>query len=598
MGRACFCPAIKMKISIAIVTLALASDFISLVIGADLRKNDTNLEKKPFNFTQNSTISNSNSTLNVGNSTLLSKIENIKNSTSKFNERKNVTNSIPKILTQSSTIGPSLKIDRKVPSNKSNDIVGKSRNNVQMKLNVDSANKIANNKTDTVKSSIKKNRTLGVNVTSGISVANHTLGGRNNATTVLKNATIEKNDHSIRKPTLKVPHGALDNSNKFNNKTKNKTKISTSPMEEQMKPTTETVKVLATPLNNGRQTNATIKNVKKDRNPMVQHPNLMRPNATLNDSKRNKSSEVKLTTTTERINTSIQLPKIERPVNPAILKNNSFNLNQTTAFQKPTVKLPMGKSNKTRKAGNSIQTTNSSRIVKMTTAAERVKPWTESPSVQRPSSSTPAEKEKSKNIDNISAIVQKTISKLPIDLIVNKMKPPTATTTTERVKSSTELPRNRNTEKPTADSDKAIDDAWKIVKEKKYDNLDKKTTLPKYEIPAKDLENVENSNGKDQIERATNKSAPLKEAVAREVKEQMIKYEMDKAKQTECISECTMSRWKIVAMTLLPMALLIVVILLFISIRKRMNAAKGRSFVYELTSDLGKKNNEKPVIST
>lgn len=190
---------------------------------------------------------------------------------------------------------------------------------------------------------------------------------------------------------------------------------------------------------------------------------------------------------------------------------------------------------------------------------------------------------------NPSSILSNPMLKLPIGAIADKMMP-----TTEKAKLKKDL------EKPIANTttDDAIDNAWKIVNEKKYDNLGNKT-LPKYEIPAGDLAELENENGT-----ATNASvAILKDAVAKEVKVAMDKFEekhqkqMDESKK-DAEDDEPMEKWKVVALVLIPLFLVTFGIMLIIGIRQRMNVAKGRSVVYELTSELGKKNNEKPVIST
>lgn len=179
------------------------------------------------------------------------------------------------------------------------------------------------------------------------------------------------------------------------------------------------------------------------------------------------------------------------------------------------------------------------------------------------------------------------IAKLPIGLIGEKLMPTpaaTTTTTTEKAKLRKDLPGFNS-------SNDAVDDAWKTVKDKKYDDLDKKP-LPKFEIPAKDLEELDIENGT-----ATDHPAILKEAVAKEVKEAMDKFE-EKHQKKDSEEDDSMAKWKIVALVLIPLFLVTFGIMLIIGIQQRMNVAKGRSVVYELTSDLGKKNNEKPVIST
>lgn len=440
-----FFSAIKMKLTISILTLAIASNFISLVICADFSKKDSNLVKKSVNLT-NETITTSNSTLDLRNSTLSAK-----------NDDKNSTSS------RNSTTVPSLITDRKISSNKTDDKVkAPPQGNKPIKLN-ESANKIANNKTNT------------------------TLLGRNNND---KNATIP-----------------LKNGKNDAPKIGDKTTTTSRPSVDKMIPTTERVKPnTVTPPKIGRPANSTIEKIKKEQ------PNLK--------------------TTTERVKSTTELPKIRRPVSPT----NLGNKNPTSASPKPTPTRPIA-----------------------------VGPKQEAP--------------------------QNPMFKLPIGLIDEKMK-----STTESVR-----PKNISTEIPSASTDAAVDNAWKIVKEKKYDDLNKKH-LPKYEIPAKDLQELEDetpkngTNSVDLSQRAANVStintpALLKEVIAKEMKEAMEKHE-----QAE--SEHEMSTWKIVALILLPLFLITIGIMLFIGIRQRMNAAKGRSVVYELTSELGKKNDEKPVIST
>lgn len=151
--------------------------------------------------------------------------------------------------------------------------------------------------------------------------------------------------------------------------------------------------------------------------------------------------------------------------------------------------------------------------------------------------------------------------------------------TTEKPTTSTPL---TNTSSTNATID-AVDSAWNIVKDEKYNNLSGKS-LPKYEIPAADLEEQGNRTGH------ADKESQMKEAVAKAVKEQMDDYH---AKQ-----EKSLTAWEIVAFILLPICLIAIAILVYIFIRRSVNEAKGRNVVYELTSEFSNRNNEKPVIST
>lgn len=180
--------------------------------------------------------------------------------------------------------------------------------------------------------------------------------------------------------------------------------------------------------------------------------------------------------------------------------------------------------------------------------------------------------------------------------------------------STTELPKSSSTTKLDASSDAAIDAAWKKVKSEKFDEKG----LPNYKIPATDLEDLKPvaeipKNGSEATNATlagTNQTttdapqadtvSPLEAAVALEKKQIMDKQEAEKEK--EKLKEGSDAQapwsWEFFALAFVPIALLIVAIFLGIRIRQRMNEAKGRSVVYELTAELGKKNNEKPVVST
>lgn len=458
-----------MKLTISIVTLAFACNFIWLVICVDSSKKHSNLVKKSFNAT-NETISNSNSTLDLKNSTLLSE-----------NDDKNNTK---------------LKID------KGEKLSEQSQGNKQIKrpLN-ESANKITDNKMNTTLFGGKDNK-------------NATIPLMNDGSE--KNSTIVESVKSKGNQTIQQP-----NSKRPNEET---------TIRPNVKPS------LVTP------PNSTVEKTKKDQ------PNLTRPN----EAKKSPSDD-KIKTTTPRVKPAAELPKNQHPVNSTILGNQTFAL----PIPGPTPnRLNLAPSNDSRKTLNEKATMVGPKqeIFKTTTA----KP----PAFQNP------------------------ISKLPIGMINDKMKP-----ASESVK-----PKNNS-----ADTDAAIDNAWKIVKEPKYDNLDKKL-LPKYEIPAKDLQEFEGEipiNGSFPTNgSATVQPVLLRDAIAKEVMDKEKSKKDAESQNEQAESENEMSKWKIVALILLPLFLITIGIMLFIGIRQRMNVAKGRSVIYELTADLGKKNDEKPVIST
>lgn len=326
-------------------------------------------------------------------------------------------------------------------------------------------------------------------------------------------------------------------------KEKSKTKIgdkaptTSRPSTGKMTPTTERAKVKA----------------QIDGSPVMPQPSLTRPIEAKHLT--GKPSTVdKIKPTNEGAKFTAESPKIQPPMGPV-----SGNKSETSAFPKSTPELPSQK---------------------MTPVSPK-QPLTVPPQNLRPVGPTTA-----------APILPNPLLKLPIGLIGEKIIP---TNDSSKPKIASPAANNTNT------TDEAIDNAWKIVKEKKYDNLDKKP-LPKYEIPAADLAELEQGNGT--ATNTTDDPAILKEAVAKEVKEAMGKFEekhqqqIEKSKNEQAEDEHAMGKWRIVALVLIPLFLVTFAVMLIIGIRQRMNVAKGRSVVYELTAELGKKNNEKPVVST
>lgn len=524
-----------MKLAISIVILAFASNFIWLVICADFSKKYNNLETKSLNAT-NESISNSNSTLDLKNSTLLSKNDDKKNSTLKIDKSKNLTAPVS-----------SLTSDRKTPSNKIDAKVTQPLGN--------KPNKLGNLK-------LEKDQTRGVNVSGDIpgnwskfmnKALLSTLLGRNDN----KNATLPLKQDRTRNSTMveneKLNGNSKRPNGKFNDSTKigDKTPTTSRPNMDKTISTTERAKsnIPVKPLGIGIPAN--------------QQPNSTRPIGATN------------LPTSERMRTTTELPRNQRSMGPGMLGNK----NQTFTSPKPIPGFTNG-------PPNQKVTPISPKQEMFKTTTERAKSSVVPPQNLRPISPI-----------TVTPILQNPMLKLPIGLIGEKIMP-----TIEKTKPQIVVPGKNNTNA----TDEAIDNAWKIVKEKKYDNLDKKL-LPKYEIPAKDLTELENENGTATNASAINDPSILQEAVAKEVKEAMGKFEekhqkqMEKSKKDDkeqAEDEHPMAKWRIVALVLIPLFLITFGIMLIIGIRQRMNVAKGRSVVYELTAELGKKNNEKPVIST
>lgn len=321
-------------------------------------------------------------------------------------------------------------------------------------------------------------------------------------------------------------------------KEKSKTKIgdkATTTSPGKMTPTTERAKVKA----------------QIDGSPVIPQPASTRPIEAKNLT--GKPSTVdKITPANGGAKFTAESPKNQPPMGPTASGNKS----ETSAFPKSTPELPSQK---------------------MT------------PVSQKQPLAVPSQNPRPVGSITAAPILPNPMLKLPIGLIGEKNIP-----TNDSSKPKIVSPAGNTT-------DEAIDNAWKIVKEKKYDNLDKKT-LPKYEIPAADLAELEGVNGT--ATNTTDDPAILKEAVAKEVKEAMGKFEekhqqqIEKSKSEQAEDEHAMGKWRIVALVLIPLFLVTFAVMLIIGIRQRMNVAKGRSVVYELTAELGKKNNEKPVVST
>lgn len=373
-----------------------------------------------------------------------------------------------------------------------------------------------------------------------------------NSTLDLKNSTLSKDDDDKKNSTLKIDAKG------------------TKPLGDNKNATTA--------LKNDGAKNATMTEVGNAK--AIHQPDLKLPSGKVIDSPKigdkatttSKPSKDKMMTTTERAKTRKDMKPSGADIPPIKLPNI------TGPIGKPTTESP-----KIPAKPDTFKTT-----------TERAKASIVPPPNLRPVSPTAKVDEKSSKIP--SSILPGAISKLPIGLIGEKLIPTTAATaatTTERAKLRKDLPGFNN-------ASDAVDDAWKIVKDKKYDDLDKKQ-LPKYEIPVTDLEGLEGANAT--ANNATDHPVLLKEAVAKEVKEAMDKFEEKHQKEVDqskkdAEEDDSWSRWKIVALVLIPLFLVTFGIMLIIGIRQRMNVAKGRSVVYELTADMGKKNNEKPVIST